>query len=113
MDVHEFAQLVLAQTRDRIARMHSEEQASWYVVQVIPGPKYTKVDLGVPFGDENRAKGIVGEGKFMIENATGVIYGIKGYGKVHKGHMYGTLDTVDAWYWGDYYPVRRDTIAEG
>ena len=31
----------------------------------------------------------------MIENATGVIYGIKGYGRVHTGHRYGTLDTVD------------------
>ena len=103
MDVNEFAQVVLEQTRDRIERMYSAEQASWEGVEVIPGPKYTKVNVG-PERD-----GHVGAGKFMVENATGIIYGIKGYGKVHKGHMYGTLDTVDRWWWGDYYPERRRT----
>jgi hypothetical protein len=42
----------------------------------------------------------------MIENATGVIYGIKGYGRVHKGHRYGTLDTAGQWFWGNYGPMK-------
>lgn len=55
------------------------------------GRIYDKIDIG-------------GSGKLMIERSTGVIFGIKGYGKVHKGHAYGTLDTVAEWYWGEYYP---------
>lgn len=55
------------------------------------GVKYDKVDVG-------------GSGKLMVERSTGKIYGIKGYGKIHKGHYYGTLDEIDQWYWGHYYP---------
>lgn len=101
MDVNEFAQLVLTQTREYLARCWSQDAADAEQVEVIPGPKYTKVNVG-PMHD-----GHVGGGKFMVENSTGIIYGIKGYGKVHKGHMYGTLETVDAWYWGEYGPKRR------
>jgi hypothetical protein len=63
-------------------------------VKVTPGPKYTKVDFD-------------GSGKYMIDNATGIIYGIKGYGVVHKGHTYGTLATIDEWYWGGYTAIPR------
>lgn len=98
MDVDEFAQVLLTQQKARLAALYTQEQADWETVRVVPGPKCTKVDIGPAHN--------MG-GKFMIENATGVIYGIKGYGKVHKGHMYGTLETVDQWYWGEYYPMRR------
>jgi hypothetical protein len=47
----------------------------------------------------------------MIDNETGEIFGIKGYGVVHKGHRYGTLATADQWYWGEYGP-RKVTFAE-
>jgi hypothetical protein len=93
--IEEFAAEVLKQQKERLAAMYSQWQADRATVQVIPGPKYTKVDIG-------------SRGAFMVENATGVIYGIKGYGKVHKGHVYGTLETVADWYWGDFYPERRD-----
>ena len=99
MDVNQFAQLVLVQQKDRLAARFSQWQADAETVQVIPGPKYTKVNLGTEGGGMS--------GKFMIENATGIIYGIKGYGVAHKGHSYGTLDTVDEWHWGDYSPYRR------
>jgi hypothetical protein len=55
-----------------------------------PGNKYWKVDIG---------RG----GRFMVD-LEGNIFGIKAYGKIHKGHAYGTLDTVKDWYWGEYYP---------
>ena len=71
----------------------------YYVVQVKPGPKYTKVDVGPAHNMS---------GKYMIENATGVIFGIKGYGVVHKGHRYGTLATADQWYWGEYGPRKME-----
>jgi hypothetical protein len=59
-----------------------------------PGKKYTKIDLG-------------SSGKLMVDNQTEIIYGIKGYGKVHKGHSYGTLDTINQYYWGTYYPFKK------
>lgn len=64
------------------------------------GQKFTKVDVG-------------SSGKFMVENETGNIYGIKGYGVVHKGHFYGTLDTTADYYWGEYYPQKLTGQASG
>ena len=64
-------------------------------VSIKPGKKYTKVDVG-------------GSGKYMVDLSDGVIYGIKAYGVIHKGHIYGTLDTIDEWFWGDYTAVRKD-----
>lgn len=59
-----------------------------------PGNKYTKVDIG---------RG----GRFMVENSTGNIFGIKAYGQIHRGHQYGTLDTITDWNWTEYYPKRK------
>ena len=95
MDIEEFAQMVLAQQKARIAALYSQEQADAETVQVRPGKVYTKVDIGPAHNIS---------GKFMVETETGIIYGIKAYGKVHKGHVYGTLDTTADWYWGEYYP---------
>lgn len=98
MTIEEFAQMVLAQQKVRLARF-SQWQADAEVVEVRPpGPKYTKVDFGTVHGMQ---------GKFMIENATGNIYGIKGYGVVHRGHFYGTLETTDEWDWSGYYPEKK------
>jgi len=59
---------------------------------VHPGRKYVNVDVG-------------GSGRFMVEIETGIIYGIKAYGQIHKGHSYGTLDTTHEWDWTKYYPT--------
>ena len=96
------AHLVLAQSRERLENLYSHAQAMGEVVEVIEGPKYTRIDRG-PHHNMS--------GMLMIENATGEVYGIKGYGRVHKGHHYGNLDTIDDWYWGDYYPRKRVTRA--
>lgn len=61
-------------------------------VAIKPGRKYTKVDVGP-------------SGKYMIDDE-GNIFGIKGYGVIHRGHQYGTLDTIDQYYWGDYTAVK-------
>ena len=53
-----------------------------YIAHIKPGRKYTKVDIG-------------NSGRYMIENATGKIFGIKGYGVIHRGHYYGTLGNND------------------
>lgn len=65
-------------------------------VTIVPGPKYTKVDVG-------------SSGKYMVVNATGEIFGIKGYGVIHRGHQYGTLDTIHDWDWSGYVARRRST----
>ena len=58
-----------------------------------PGKKYTKVDVG-------------SSGKYMVVNETGEIFGIKGYGVIHFGHFYGTLETIDDYFWGRYNAVK-------
>lgn len=47
-------------------------------VKVVPGRKYTKVDVG-------------SSGRYMVD-PDGNIFGCKGYGVVHLGRPYGTLD---------------------
>ena len=58
------------------------------------GRKYANVDVGQ-------------SGKYMVELSTGNIYGIKAYGVIHRGHQYGTLDTIYEWDWSDYTAIRR------
>lgn len=58
------------------------------------GNKYARVDVG-------------DSGRYMVELDTERIYGIKGYGVIHRGHSYGTLDTIDDYYWGRYRAVKR------
>jgi len=60
-----------------------------------PGTKFAKVDIG-------RC------GRYMVEVSTGNIFGVKSYGTVHRGHFYGTLETTDQWFWGEYYPHKKD-----
>ena len=62
-------------------------------VKIIPGRKYTKVNVG-------------DSGKYMVDQE-GNIWGIKAYGQVHKGHYYGTLDTIWTYYWGGYAAVKK------
>lgn len=57
------------------------------------GKKYAKVDVGPG-------------GKYMVENGTGDIYGIKAYGVVHRGHCYGNLDTAGDYFWGGYIAIK-------
>jgi hypothetical protein len=89
--IEDLAAMVLAESRQRLARQYSQGQADAVTVSVRPGRAYTKIDRS-------------GSGFLMVENATGRIYGIKAYGQVHKGHFYGTLDTIGDSYWGEYYP---------
>lgn len=57
--------------------------------KVTIGAKYARVDFG-------------GSGMYMVDLATGEIFGIKAYGVIHRGHRYGTLDTIEAWDWSGY-----------
>ncbi len=58
------------------------------------GRKYANVDVG-------------GSGKYLVELSTSKIYGIKGYGVIHRGHYYGTLDTISCCDWSGYTATPR------
>jgi hypothetical protein len=60
------------------------------------GRKYANVDVGT-------------SGKYMVELDTGRIFGIKAYGVIHRGHAFGTLDTITDWDWSGYRATRRVT----
>ena len=59
------------------------------------GRKYANVDVGP-------------SGKYMVELDTGKIYGIKGYGVIHRGHSYGTLDTIGCFDWSGYVGQQKE-----
>ena len=65
-------------------------------IEIKPGRKYIKIDEGY-------------SGKYMIDKE-GNIYGIKAYGVIHKGHYYGTLDTIEDYYWGGYRAVKKGDL---
>lgn len=63
-------------------------------VTIKPGRKYTKIDVG-------------SSGKYMITQ-DGKIFGIKGYGVIHRGHFFGILDTINDYFWGRYRAIRKE-----
>lgn len=68
-----------------------------HAVKLEIGKKYARIDTGGPSWS----------GKYMVDMATGEIFGIKGYGVIHRGHRFGTLDTIDAWDWRGYRAMPR------
>ena len=98
-----FAELVQRDMTEWYTRSYPqtppEAMARACEVRVKPGAKYTKVDVG-------------DSGKYMVD-ADGNIYGIKAYGVIHRGHHYGTLDTIQEWYWGGYVGVRKALTPRG
>ena len=65
------------------------------VCKIKMGRKYANVDVG-------------DSGKYMVELDTSRIYGIKGYGVIHRGHYFGTLDTIEAYDWSGYVGQRKE-----
>ncbi len=64
------------------------------IVDVKPGRKYTRLDVGR-------------SGKYMVVNETGEIFGVKAYGVIHRGHYFGTLDTINKYNWGGYSATQK------
>ena len=91
--IQTFAARVEAQTEDWYRKEYPKTPENCIPrITVKPGAKYVKVDVGT-------------SGKFMIDES-GDIYGIKGYGVIHRGKHYGNLDTIDHFFWGEYNPVK-------
>ena len=97
--IPEFGKILEAQTLERLhadgINYPGHEQSAR--VKIKEGKKYTKVDVGT-------------SGQYMIDKE-GNIFGIKAYGVIHHGHYFGTLDTVDDYYWGAYRAYKR-TLAK-
>jgi hypothetical protein len=70
--------------------------------KIIQGKKYTRIDVCLPQQS----------GRYMVDNETGAIYGIKGYGVVNLGHYHGTLDTINNYYWGEFAPMKMEAHAK-
>ena len=91
--IEDFAALVQDHQKEHFRTQYPDTDIEFwkpdYTVTVKPGTKYTKVDVGK-------------SGKYMVVNETGQIFGIKAYGVIHRGHAYGTLDTIHDWNWGRY-----------
>ena len=87
-----------AQSRARLLRegmpQHMLDSPEYYRAQVKMGRKYANVDFG-------------GSGKYMVDLATGEIFGIKAYGVIHRGHRFGTLDTLANFDLSGYRAVRK------
>lgn len=94
--IKRFAELLGKEQKEELKRNKLDCQGNIdnCKVSIKEGKKYIKVDVG-------------SSGKYMID-AEGKIYGIKGYGVIHKGHCYGTLDTIDQYYWGEYTASKRE-----
>lgn len=100
--VARFAALVEHDQRARLAKLFPNIDLSGagralpggYRAKVTKAAKYTRVDFD-------------NSGKYMVVNATGEIFGIKGYGVIHRGHFYGTLDEIEQWDWSGYTGVKR------
>jgi len=101
MTIEQLAALVLSQTQDRLRGKYSDWQADAERVEIRRGRVYDKIDRGPAHNMS---------GFLMVEVRTGHIYGIRGYGQVNKNRFYGTLDTADQWYWGEYSPVELSEI---
>ena len=92
--IQKFANLVQIQTLETLNRRYGSTP-DWTMdskTKIIPGKKYTKVDVG-------------NSGKFMVDE-DGNIFGIKGYGKINKKKHYGNLNTINLYFWGEYAPVK-------
>lgn len=93
--IKDFAELLERQTIERLIddNLGCEANIINAKVSVKPGKKYVKVDIGY-------------SGRYMIDQ-DGQIWGIKAYGVINRLHCYGTLDTTEDYFWGEYKAIRR------
>lgn len=62
-------------------------------------------DVGVHYAKKYVRVDVGNSGKYLVD-VDGNIWGIKSYGVIHRGHQYGTLDTIHEWDWS-YYQAKR------
>src|SRR6267143_1017038 len=73
-----------------------------YSLEVHAGNWECTVKVGRKYANVDRGR----SGCYMVDVATQEIFSIKGYGVIHRGHRFGTLDTINEWDWSDYRAVK-------
>lgn len=98
--LEQLAERIAADQLDRLVKekLDCAGNRARATAKIVSGRKYTKVNVG-------------DSGRYMVDNDTGEIFGIKGYGQIHRGHRFGTLDTISHFYWG-YHTARPINSAE-
>ena len=66
-------------------------ERNWQI-NIKPGKKYFKIDVGH-------------SGKYMVDSC-GKIFGIKAYGVINKKKQYGTLETIENYFWGEFVAIK-------
>lgn len=97
-----FASLI--ETESRLVEARRGTRIEWceqIETRVEYGPKWARVDRSLTNGQWC--------GYLMVDLTTQEIVGIKGYGRPHLGHRYGTLQTIREWEWGSNHPARKAT----
>lgn len=93
------AALIQAETHDELCKRYPEQAREFWAkdaaTRIKYGRKYANVDVGT-------------SGKYMVDLATEEIFGVKAYGVIHRGHKFGTLDTIHEWRWGGYRAGRKE-----
>ena len=92
--VNELCELITSHQRERLVKLKYNPELHPHKAVSKDGNKYIRVDVGT-------------SGKYMVEKSTGNIYGIKAYGVIHHGHQYGTLETINDYFWGGYTAIKR------
>lgn len=93
--IHYLARLIEEQTRENLQKklkITSNDLLDQYSkVSIVPGNKYIKIDIGCSV-------------RYMIDGVD--IYGVKIYGVINKKKYYGTLNTVDNYYWCEHTAIK-------
>lgn len=95
-DIQSLADLIQSETQARLVAegFTLEIHRPNCTTHIHMGKKFARVDVGT-------------SGKYMVELETGIIYGIKAYDVVHRGHVFGTLDTIADFDWSGYVAHRK------
>jgi hypothetical protein len=92
----ELCNLITSEQQDKLKKLNlaCECNLRQAIASYIINKKYTYINIG-------------SAGRYMIDTASGEIYGIKGYGVIHRGHFFGNLETIKDYYWGDYRAYKK------
>jgi hypothetical protein len=101
--IETLAKLIEAQTIERLkaSGLDCPLNVQMAATHISDGKKYIAIDSGM--GGQRSAK--------LMIDANGVIFGVKGWRVINKIRNYGTLDTINEYFWGAYYPQRLKAAA--
>lgn len=86
-----FAQLVQAESISRSSKdgLTHTANAEYHKIGIYPGSKFTRISIG-------------GGMRYCVRNEDGAIFAAKGTKGPNFNQFFGTLDTINQFYWGGY-----------